>query len=387
MRDKVDRPIVLTGATGFLGAFLMESLLKKGCNVTVLGRASNGISLTERLSALCRRFGIEPGKRLTAIETDFSKDLLGLDAETYGFLCNNAKKLIHCASDTSFSERNRDRVMETNVNNTSALLKFAADSSIEKFYYISSAYASGVTEGICMEAPVTSISFTNVYEQSKAIAENIVLSNCENIGVPYVILRPSIVLGHSESGMSLRFNTLYHAVKSLLIIRDIFIKNIIEQEGLRSKKWGFSLDNNGTLHMTLNIRIPNKGFINLIPVDYFVDASLRIIEDSGAKGIYHLTSEIPSEITTLVDYAERFLNVRGVSVVVDLLTRESEQNPAEELFDKFISHYRPYLSDTRVFDRSRTNEITQGLSLPPFTYDAFKRCMDYAMENNWGKKT
>lgn len=123
--------------------------------------------------------------------------------------------------------------------------------------------------------------------------------------------------------------------------------------------------------MTLNIRIPNKGFINLIPVDYFVDASLRIIEDSGAKGIYHLTSETPSEITTLVDYAERFLNVRGVSVVVDLLARESEQNPAEELFDKFISYYRPYLSDTRVFDRSRTNEITQGLSVPPFTYDAF----------------
>lgn len=386
MRDNVERPIVLTGATGFLGAFLMEVLLKQGNHVTVLGRASNGISLAERLSKLCRWFGIEPGNRLVSIETDFSKNLLGLDAETYSFLCTNAGKLIHCASDTSFSERNRARVIKTNVNNTSVLLKFAADSNIEKLYYISSAYASGVTEGICMETPVTNINFTNVYEESKAMAENIILRTCENIGVPYVVLRPSIVLGHSKSGISLKFNTLYYAVKSLLIIRDIFIKDIIEQGGRRSKKWGFSLDNNGVLHMTLNIRLPHKGFVNLIPVDYFVDASLSIIKNSGAKGIYHLTNDNSSEIITLVDFTEKFLNIRGIRLVLDPLSRKLEQNPAEELFEKFISQYCPYLSDTRIFDRSRTNEIIQGFSVPPFTYDAFRRCMEFAMENNWGKK-
>ena len=380
------RSTVLTGATGFLGAFLMAGLLEQGHHVTVLGRSSNGICLAERLSVLSNWFGINPEGRLLSIEVDFSKKRLGLDDNTYSCLCAHAGKIIHCASDTSFSERNRTRVMETNVNNISALLELVADTGIEKLYYISSAYASGVHEGICMETPITSNNFTNVYEESKAKAENIIIRACENNGVPLSILRPSIVFGHSKTGISLKFNALYYAVKSLLIIRDIFVKDITEQGGERSKGWGFSLDNDGILHMSLDVCLLNRGFVNLIPVDYFVEAALRIIEDSGSKGIYHITSDNPPEITTLMEYAERFLRMRGLRLILDPSIKNVEPNPAEELFGKFIEQYLPYLSDTRIFDRSRTDNITHGLVVPPFTYDVFRRCMDYALENNWGKK-
>lgn len=385
MHDNAGRSIVLTGATGFLGAFLMAGLLEQNYRITVLGRASKDTSLIERLSVLCRWFGIEARDRLMSIEADFSNKRLGLDDDTYSWLCANAGKVIHCASDTSFSERNRLRIMKTNVQNISALLEFVADTNIEKFYYISSAYASGVHEGVCLENPVTNSNFTNVYEESKAKAENIILSACEDIGVPLAILRPSIVFGHSKTGAALKFNALYYVVKSMMLIRDIFIKDIREQGGERSKKWGFNLDNNGILNMPLNICLPVKGFINLIPVDYFVEASLRIVEDSGLEGIYHITSDKPQEITTLVNYVEKFLNIRGIRLILDPSSRKAEQNPAEELFEKFIAQYLPYLSDTRSFDRSRVNKLTQGLVPSPFTYDVFRRCMDYALENNWGR--
>lgn len=385
MPDKAERSIVLTGATGFLGAFLMAGLLEQGYRVTVLGRASKDASLVERLSILCHWLSIEPGDRLVSMEADFSNKRLGLDDDQYSRLCTNAGKVIHCASDTSFSERNRTRVMETNVHNIFALLDFVADTNIEKFYYVSSAYASGVREGICLEAPVTNSHFTNVYEESKAKAENMILSTCEDTGVPLAILRPSIVCGHSKTGAALKFNALYYVVKSLLLIRDIFRKDIKEQGGERSKTWGFSLDNHGVLNMPLDICLPNRGFVNLMPVDYFVEASLRIVADSGSEGIYHITSDNPPEITTLAEYAEKFLNIRGIRIILDPASRKTAQNPAEELFEEFITLYRPYLSDTRSFDRSRINKITQGFVPSPFTYDVFRRCMDYALANNWGR--
>jgi nucleoside-diphosphate-sugar epimerase len=387
MLDNADRSIVLTGATGFLGAFLMAGLLEQGHRMIVLGRASKDTSIAERLSELCNWFSIEPCDRLVSLETDFSSKQLGLDEDKYRWLCANAGKIIHCASDTSFSELNRTRVMETNVHNISALLEFAADTNIEKLYYVSSAYASGVYDGICMETPVTNSNFTNVYEESKAMAENIILNTCEGTGVPLVILRPSIVFGHSKTGAALKFNALYYAVKSLMLIRDIFIKDIRERGGERSKKWGLNMDKNGVLKMPLDICLPNRGFVNLIPVDYFVEASLRIIEDSGSEGIYHITSDNPPVITTLAEYAERYLNIRGIRLILNPLDRKAEQNPAEELFEKFITQYRPYLSDPRSFDRSRINKITPGLVPSLFTYDIFKRCMDYALDNNWRRNT
>lgn len=385
MADHNDRTVVLTGATGFLGAFLMAGLLEKGCRVTVLGRSSNGRSLADRIAALVGWFDIHPGDRLSSIEADFSKKHLGLEEHAYRSLCAHAGKLIHCASDTSFLERNRARVMEANVKNISALVEFAVDAAVGKLCYISSAYASGMREGRCTETPVTAGRFTNVYEESKAMAENHIIAACERDGIPLCILRPSIVFGHSGTGMALKFNALYYAVKSLLVVRDIFVRDIREQGGERSGQWGFRLDGDGILHMPLSIRLQNRGFVNLIPVDYFTEAALRLIEDPAATGIYHITSDDPPEITTLMEYAERFLRVSGTRLILGSTAVNAELNPAEELFDKFMEPYRPYLADTRSFDRSRMNRITGGLAVPPFCYELFSRCMDYAIRNNWGR--
>jgi len=381
------RSIVLTGATGFLGGFLMAGLLERGYQVTVLGRSSKDMRLSDRLSGLVRWFSMtDPGERLSAFETDFSKKHLGLDDAAYARLCAAAGKIFHCASDTSFAERNRARVMATNVNSLPALLELAADARAEHLYYVSTAYAAGMREGICMETPLTTDSFNNVYEESKAQAEGIIGDYCENRGVPLSILRSSIVYGHSKTGTALKFNALYYPVKSLLYIRDIFVKDIVEQGGKRSKQWGVSLGDDGILCLPLAVYLPNKGSVNLIPVDYFVETALSIIEHSGSGGIYHITSDNPSDMTMLLEYCERFLGVRGIHAVWESPDKKPTLNPAEELFDRFIEPYRPYISDRRIFDRSHTESITPGLSAAPFTYDIFERCMAYAVGCDWGKK-
>ena len=384
MQGESGRSIILTGATGFLGAFLMAGLLERGYQVTVLGRPSGDMRLSDRLSRLTRWFSIDPGEKLSAIETDFSKKHLGLDDKAYGNLCANAGKIIHCASDTSFAERNRERVMNTNVESLSSLLDFAADSRAEHLYYVSTAYACGRCEGICMETPVTAQSFHNVYEESKAQAEEVIRRSCEDSGVPLSILRPSIVYGHSKSGRALKFNALYYCVRSISYIRDIFV-NDIRQGGGKSAKWGSFLDDDGVLYLPLRIHLPNRGSVNLIPVDYFVETVLCIIGHSGTGEIYHITCGDPPDIMTLSEYTQRFLGVRGIRVLWDQAGKITDPNPAEELFERLFEPYRPYLSDNRIFDRSRTQDVTHGLSAPLFTYEIFENCMAYAVACQWGK--
>jgi nucleoside-diphosphate-sugar epimerase len=384
MHGEPERSIVLTGATGFLGAYLMAGLLERGYRVTVLGRPRMDKGLSERLSDLVEWLGIDPKNRLSSIEVDLSKSRLGLNDGEYGHLCARAGKIVHCASDTSFAERNRERVVETNVNGLSTLIDFAIDSEAEHMYYVSTAYACGLCEGACMEAPIAGEHFTNVYEETKALAEEILARRCDAAGMPYSILRPSIVYGHSKTGSALKFNALYYAVKSLSFVRDIFRKDVEQGEG-RSAKWGVHLDDDGILRLPLEIHLPGEGSVNLIPVDHFVEVALRVIESDERNGIYHVTCDDPPRITTLMEYAERFLGVRGIRAHWNPSGKNLNPNPAEELFERFIKPNRPYLSDKRTFDRNRVKGIAGDLSTPPFSYDIFERCMAYAAACDWGK--
>ena len=387
MPQKSPESVVLTGATGFLGAFLLAGLLKQGYHVTVLGRAFGEYSLSQRLSGLLRWLEVEPQNRLASMEADFSMVRMGLDPRAYSRLCARTDKIIHCASDTSFSERNRDRVMEANVYNLASILDFAADSHAKQFYYVGTAYATGQCDGLCLEAPITPGAFANAYEESKAMAEGTVCQKCEDAGIPLAILRPSIVYGHSITGKSLKFNALYYAMKSLLLVRDIFARDILERDGARSKKWGFSLEEDGTLNMALNVYMPGEGSVNLISVDHFVDAVLYIMNSPQAEGIFHITCDDPPAITTLMEYAQRYARVRGIKAQFSPEGKNRHPNPAEEMFDRLIEPYRPYFSDRRSFDSSHTASITKGLSTPPFTYEIFERCMNYAIACDWGKAT
>jgi hypothetical protein len=237
-----------------------------------------------------------------------------------------------------------------------------------------------------MEEPVTADRFYNVYEESKAQAEGIITHYCEKNNVPLSILRPSIVYGHSKTGEALKFNALYYMVKSLMTIRDIYLKDISGQGKKRSIQWGVSLDYNGILSLPMSVYLKSRGSVNLIPVDFFVKSVLCIIEYSGPGSIYHITNDDPPDINMFVEYFQQFLGVRGICTVWGYSEKYPESNPAEELLNKLIIPYRPYLSDMRIFDRNHSKGVTPDLVSPTLTYDVFERCMAYAVECKWGKK-
>lgn len=378
--------IALTGATGFLGSHLMASMLSDGYKIIVLGRPAKKETLQERINKLLRWFGIEEfAGQIELVDIDFLKPLLGLTEEDYENLCTVTDQIIHCASDTSFAERKRDIVFKSNVSSLEGILEFAANSNVQFFHYISTAYVAGTNEVICKERISSATDFLNVYEESKAQAEKIISNFCEKNKIPYTIIRPSIVYGDSHTGRSLRFNALYFPLQSIKYIREIYLNDIINHGGKKSSQYGIFIDDEGYLILPLRIYLPHEGALNLIPVDYFVNATMKIIANASSSGIYHLTNVIPTKLETISVYNKQFLKIKGVEIIYGKSADNVLRNPAEELFDRFIEPYRSYLSDNRIFERVNNDLITENLQPPEFTNEIFKHCMEYAIRVNWGE--
>lgn len=364
----------------------MASLLSGGYRIIILGRPTKEETLAVRIFRLLRWFGIEKlSCQLEIVEIDLLKPFLGITEERYRELSVITDQIIHCASDTSFTERKREIVFRSNVTSLEGILEFAANANVNFFHYISTAYVSGANVTLCKECISSTTDFINVYEESKSGAEKIIDIFCRKNSIPLTLIRPSIVYGDSRTGRSLKFNALYFPVQSVKYISEIYLNDIKNNEGKKSKEFGIFIDKEGYLFLPLRIYLPEEGALNLIPVDYFVNAAMKIIANSSSGGIYHLTNKFGAKLEILSTYNEQLMKIRGVEIVYGRSADNVLRNPAEELFDRFIEPYRPYLSDSRIFDRENTDLVTDNLNPPEFTYEIFKNCMEYALSVNWGE--
>lgn len=119
---------------------------------------------------------------------DIQQHQLGLNDVEYKNLCENIDLIIHMAAITNFNMP-YEKVSSTNVAGTMNLLQLAKDADVP-LYHISTAYVHNFSNG---EAYVTQ---GNGYEISKVEAEELI----RNSNIPYTIIRPSIILGDSQTG-------------------------------------------------------------------------------------------------------------------------------------------------------------------------------------------
>jgi nucleoside-diphosphate-sugar epimerase len=378
--------IVLTGATGFLGGHLMAALLEQDYQLVLLGRSTAEGNLRDRIGKLLNWFDLgDRTSQIEMVEVDLLKTRFGLERKAYESLCAKVGSIVHCASDTRFSESRRREIADVNVRGLNGVIDLAGDGRASCLHYVSTAFVAAGESSLCREVPVNSAGFANVYEETKAQAEKDLAARCGQGGVPFTIIRPSIVYGDSRSGRSTLFNALYYHVKALHFIREIYLNDIKKNAGRKSLLHDIRLGENGVLHLPLRVFLPQRGMVNLIPIDYFVSAVLAILKHGKAGKIYHLTSDTPKTLAELLSYCESYLKIDGLQIVYRNPPEGAPLNPPEALLDKFIESYRPYLSDIRKFERSNTNQVTGGVPPPELTFEIFERCMDYALRVNWEK--
>jgi nucleoside-diphosphate-sugar epimerase len=181
-----DRTILLTGGSGVLGQALLEKLA--GFSV---------ICLVHRKPVL--------SPVAETIQGDVAQPNLGLTREQVADLARRVDYIVHSAAATGFGEA-RATTFRVNVEGTRNVLRLANDAGAT-LCHISTAFAD-------LEQ-MTGKHLANAYEESKLEAEDLVRRS----GVPYAILRPSVVVGDSEDGRMSRFQG-FHLLCELMV-RDI----------------------------------------------------------------------------------------------------------------------------------------------------------------------
>ena len=380
----------LTGGTGFLGSHVAVELVRRGFRVALLARSDKHRSAKARLGELLDWFGLPPGERrgVRVVEGDITLPLMGIAPDEYRGLLDETDEIIHCASNTAFSERKRAEVEAVNGAGLERVLEFARASGAYFFHHVSTAFVAGKTSGPCPEGPAAPREFWNAYEETKCQGERRVAEVCREAGFGLGIYRPSIVYGDSRTGRSRLFNAVYYPVRTALMIKELYEKDIRERGGRKAGEMGVRIESDGSTHLPLRIETAGRGGLNLIPVDFFTAAFMALMEASPSGGIFHIVNGVLKRVEDIIDYSCRLFRLTGIKACGAEEFQEVPRNPLEALYDHFVEAYEPYMRDTRVFETVESRRILerQGIVCPEFDYDIFARCMNYAVEVDWGSR-
>jgi len=207
------RHILLTGATGYLGAHVLYELLKREGTFIYLpvraSRQAGAAGAEKRLAGILSfyfgsDFYTRCRERLAVIPADLALPDLGLEKETYRRLAAKLEVIIHSAGNVSHYGLYRDHYRD-NVKAAENLLEFALAAKRKNFHYIS-------TMGVCggrVEGKDSQLfseyrqdcgqEVRGNYLQTKLEAEKRVVSYREK-GLITSIYRPGNVVFHSETG-------------------------------------------------------------------------------------------------------------------------------------------------------------------------------------------
>jgi nucleoside-diphosphate-sugar epimerase len=192
------RSVLLTGATGYLGSLIAASLLvHEDVDLVLPVRAGNDIESILRpvraeIEVSGESFDAAFLNRLHLVQLPPFDSFHELDEAIREFGVN---EIIHCAGCLDYFDRSTLEMV--NVNFTRRLLERACSWNIRRFIYISTAFSSGYLDSIVPEhLHDEPESDPTDYTRTKRQAEQLVVAS----GLPYLILRPSIVIGDSRDG-------------------------------------------------------------------------------------------------------------------------------------------------------------------------------------------
>jgi dihydroflavonol-4-reductase len=175
------RPVLVTGASGFVGAAVMRALLAQGRDVRVLLRPSSDRRNLAGLPVEIRTGALEDHASLLPALSDCGA-------------------LFHVAADYRLWVRDPAAMYRANVEGTRALMQAALAAGVERVVYTSSVAVLGlVPEGSADETtPSTLEDMIGPYKRSKFLAEVAVRALVRERGLPVVIVNPSTPIGPGD---------------------------------------------------------------------------------------------------------------------------------------------------------------------------------------------
>jgi amino acid adenylation domain-containing protein/thioester reductase-like protein len=271
---RTPRNILLTGATGLVGAYLLRELRRQlpDARVHCLVRAAGARAAHDRIARVLDGFAdpsIAGG--VAAIAGDLEQPRLGLDAAGFAALSDDIDAVYHCGAHVNFLYPYA-ALRAANVVGTASLLALASRGQPKTFHHVSTL---SVLPLEAADAPGTLLEsfalqdgerLTTGYARTKWAAERLV-AEARDRGMAVTIHRLGIVSGDSETG---RWNTNDFACRALKAYIQLGSMPLLD------------------------------GVIEMIPVDYATRAVVHISRGAAALGkTFHLVHPRPAPATAV----------------------------------------------------------------------------------------
>ncbi|MFJ9041078.1 amino acid adenylation domain-containing protein [Streptomyces sp. NPDC102406] len=354
------RPL-LTGATGFLGAFLLRDLIEiTDGPVTCLVRATDAHQAAERLRATLQHYRIWDPRYADLIHPvpgDLAAPGLGLSAEDRTALIRHLGPIVHNGARVNFAAGYAE-LRAPNVAGTHELLRLLADSASPGMHYVST---TGVYAPVSRPAPVTESTPTGPpaalpdgYAQSKWVAEGLV-EEADRRGLPVTFHRPGRISGDTTTGACQDRDLLWQLIKGCLQAGTV--------PDLRS------------------------GSTDWVPVDH-VSTAIATLSTTGAPsaGTYHFTNPNAPTLDQVFDTAVRAGHVLRPEPVARWQARvAAQEDNAAQLFLGDDGQARQEVTHHSTFDSSRTDKVLADLGVrrPPLTDEILARYLTYFHETGF----
>lgn len=201
------RRIFLTGATGFLGAFLLDSLLMRTeATLYCLVRPRDDGDLMAPIRSNLGGYGLwrsGRARRIVPVVGDLEAPLLGLSEGEFDALAREVDVVIHAAARVNLAYP-YEALKGANVDGTREVLRLACRHKAKRLHYVST---NGIFPpgGHCFgeDADLDGLATAREdgYGQTKWVAEKLVRQAADR-GLPVSVYRPGNISGHSISGIS-----------------------------------------------------------------------------------------------------------------------------------------------------------------------------------------
>jgi thioester reductase-like protein len=250
--------ILLTGATGYTGAYLLRELLdRSAAHVYVLVRANDVADALRRVKQNLQVYGLlrdTDMERLIAIVGDVSRPYFGVTRARYEDMAARVEMIVHNGALSSYALPYK-RLKAVNVLGTIEVLRLACRQRIKPVHFISSLAVYPGHDGpqnFPEHALIDAGGVVGGYRQSKWVADKLVSLAGER-GLPACVFRPGLITGAQDTGACSDDTFLNASIKGCIQI-------------------GMALDFNVCLEM--------------VPVDFCAKAVAHIALGGGWHGTY-----------------------------------------------------------------------------------------------------
>ncbi len=276
----------VTGATGFIGRFLVDRLLdKRKGMVHVLVRKDS----QKKFDAIARKMGWDM-KRITVVHGDMTAARCGLTAAQTRALKGKVKHFFHLAAVYDM-QASAESQRAANIDGTQHALDLAAAIEAGCFHHTSSIAAAGLYPGIFREDMFDEAEgLDDPYLRTKHDSEGLVRGETR---LAWRIYRPGMVVGHSQTGEMDKIDGPYYFFSLLKKMRELL------------PPWMPTLGIEG-------------GRINIVPVDFVVAAMDHIAHKPRLDGhTFHLTDPEPLRVGEVLNTFARAGHAPEMTMRID----------------------------------------------------------------------